>query len=170
MGAGKSTLGPILANTLGWDFFDLDREVEKLCKKKVREIFQQEGEEAFRQYESGVLTELSEGANLVISLGGGTIADDDNLRFMKSHGFIIHLKTSPDIAYERLKFKRDRPNLLLEGDDEPTKGMLLDKINEILSERIKYYNQADIEIDTDKNSVGKTVDEIVRMISKGIKI
>lgn len=170
MGAGKSTLGPILANTLGWDFFDLDREVEKLCKKKVREIFQQEGEEAFRQYESGVLKELSEGANLVISLGGGTIADDDNLRFMKSHGFIIHLKTSPDIAYERLKFKRDRPNLLLEGDDEPTKGMLLDKINEILSERIKYYNQADIEIDTDKNSVGKTVDEIVRMISKGIKI
>lgn len=169
MGAGKSTVGPILANTLGWEFYDLDRVIEKNQNKKIKEIFEAEGEDYFRKLEMSMIMELSKIDNAVISLGGGTIRNEEILNLLKSTGKLIYLKTSPEASYKRLRYKRDRPNLINEQEDEPSKDELLDKINNLLETRSKYYEQADFTINTDSFSVGKTIDKIVKLINSEIK-
>lgn len=168
MAAGKSTIGPILANTLGWDFKDIDRVIEKKTGKKITQIFSDEGENYFREVERKTLKELSLLSNTIIALGGGTIASDENLQVIKNTGLLVYLKSSPETAYRRLRFKRDRPALLFESEEEPTKEQFIKRINELLNRRSKYYNQADIIIDTDNIAIGKTVDHLVRIIKKEI--
>ncbi len=166
MGAGKSTIGPILANTMGWEFYDLDKVIEEIIGEKVRTIFDEKGEKYFREMEEKTLRELSKGKELVISLGGGTIANDINFNILKNTGCIVYLKSSPESMYERLKFKRDRPSLINSENENQTKEELMQRIMQIFNERKKYYEQADIIIDTDKTTVGLTVDKIVKIISK----
>ena len=101
MAAGKSTIGPILANTLGWNFYDLDKEIEKQVGMKVVEIFREKGEEYFRNAETEILKKLSTEDEAIISLGGGAIASNDNFKIIKSTGKIIYLKFSPEMAYKR---------------------------------------------------------------------
>ncbi|GIK60091.1 MAG: shikimate kinase [Ignavibacteriota bacterium] len=164
MAAGKSTIGPILANTLGWNFYDLDREVESQEKMKVVEIFEAKGENYFRKAESGLLKKLSEKTEAIISLGGGAISSDENFRIIKSSGKIIYLKSSPEMAYQRLRFKRDRPSFIFEGEEVPSKEQFIERINKLLDERKKYYEQADYIIDTDNQTVGKTVDILAKYV------
>jgi len=164
MASGKSTIGPILANTLGWNFFDLDKEVENQEGMKVVEIFDKEGESYFRKVETELLMKLSEKDDAIISLGGGAIASEENFKIIKSSGKIIYLKSSPEMAYKRLRFKRDRPAFIFEGEEIPSKEQFLERINVLLNERKKYYEQADFIIDTDNQTVGKTVDIIAKYI------
>lgn len=164
MASGKSTIGPILANTIGWDFKDIDREIEANCQMKVTEIFQSEGEEYFRSIERQVLKDLSERKEIIIALGGGTIADDENIKVIKNSGLLIYLKSSPSMAYLRLRYKRDRPALLFEGDDEPSRDEFIERINLLLNKRKKYYEQSDFTIDTDNLAVGRTVDKLAKYI------
>lgn len=89
MAAGKSTIGPILANSLGWNFFDLDKEVEKKEGIKIVDLFKQKGEEYFRKLETEILKELSGNNEVIISLGGGAIASEENFNIIKSSGKII---------------------------------------------------------------------------------
>ena len=166
MSAGKSTIGPILANTLGWNFYDLDKEVEKEQRMKIVEIFEQKGEEYFRKSETALLEKLSKDDEAIISLGGGAIASDVNFKIIKSTGKIIYLKSSPEMAYKRLRFKRDRPAFVFEGEEVPSKEEFLERINKLLDSRKKYYEQADFVIDTDNQTVGKTVDIIAKYIIK----
>jgi shikimate kinase len=166
MSAGKSTIGPILANTLGWNFYDLDKEVEKEERMKIVEIFEQKGEDYFRKTETTFLEKLSQHDESIISLGGGAIASDVNFKIIKSTGKIIYLKSSPEMAYKRLRFKRDRPAFVFEGEEVPSKEEFLERINKLLDSRKKYYEQADFVIDTDNQTVGKTVDIIAKYIIK----
>jgi shikimate kinase len=165
MAAGKSTIGPILANTLGWNFFDLDKEVEKQEGMKVVELFESKGENYFRNIETELLKRLSEKDESIISLGGGAIASEVNFKVIKSTGKIIYLKSSPEMAYKRLRFKRDRPAFIFEGEEVPSKEEFLERINKLISERKKYYEQADFIIDTDNQTVGRTVDLIAKYIA-----
>ncbi len=165
MAAGKSTIGPILANTLGWKFFDLDKEVEIQEGMKVVELFESKGENYFRNIETGLLKRLSEKDESIISLGGGAIASEVNFKVIKSTGKIIYLKSSPEMAYKRLRFKRDRPAFIFEGEEVPSKEEFLERINKLLNERKKYYEQADFIIDTDHQTVGRTVDLIAKYIA-----
>jgi shikimate kinase len=165
MGAGKSTIGPILANTLGWEFYDLDKEIESIVGEKVKDIFDKKGEQFFRDMEMRILKELSAKDECIISLGGGTLTNEENFSLIKNSGKIIYLKTSPEAAYHRLKFKRDRPTLIKPGEEEPTKQALIEKINALLNNRKYYYEKADIIIKTDNIPVGITVDEIVRFLN-----
>ena len=166
MGSGKSTIGPILANTLGWDFFDLDKLIENKTGKKIRDIFEQEGEGHFRKIETDTLREISESKNIIISLGGGTIANKENIEIMKNTGKIIYLKVSLDTVYHRLKYKKDRPALTKSDSESLSKEEMTNRINELMDTRAQYYEQADYTIDTDNNSLGKTVDNIVKIISQ----
>ncbi|MHB8579224.1 MAG: shikimate kinase [Ignavibacteriaceae bacterium] len=167
MGSGKSTIGPILANTLGWDFYDLDLVIENKLGKKITDIFNEDGEKYFRQVENETFKELSFGENVIISLGGGTIANQGNIDYFKSHGKIIYLKISPEEAYERLKFKRDRPVLINNGTIDLTKNDFIRKLNDLLNSRKHYYEQADFTVDANNLAIGKTVDKIARLILKG---
>ncbi|MCZ7614126.1 MAG: hypothetical protein M5T52_11490 [Ignavibacteriaceae bacterium] len=99
-----------------------------------------------------------------MSLGGGAISSDENFRIIKSSGKIIYLKSSPEMAYQRLRFKRDRPSFIFEGEEVPSKEQFIERINKLLDERKKYYEQADFIIDTDNQTVGKTVDILAKYI------
>ncbi len=165
MGAGKSTVGPILANTLGWNFYDLDKVIEKSEGKKVREIFEIRGENYFRKIERELLHKISRENNVIISLGGGTMANEENLNYLKKTGVIFYLRASREAIYQRLKYKRDRPALHINGDFPDTKEELMELINKLLNEREKFYLLSDHIILTDNIPVGKTVDKIARIIS-----
>ena len=169
MASGKSTIGPILANTLGWKFIDLDKEIEKREKKKITQIFSDEGEEYFRQRETELLREVSIGDRLIISLGGGTLIKPENRDFIMSTGKLIFLKTSPRIAYERLKYKNDRPVLINNGEEEMDRETYIERIESLMEKRKDIYSIADFTFNTDSDSVGKTVDKITRVIRNSIK-
>ena len=165
MTSGKSTIGPILANVLVWDFYDLDKVIEKEEKKTVVEIFEEKGEDYFREVETKFLREFSELDHIIISLGGGTITNKVNVDLMKSSGKIIYLKTSPEMIYKRLRFKIDRPlfrNFVL---SENSKEEFVAKIEELLQKRSPFYEKADLTINTDNTPVGITVDKLAKLIN-----
>ena len=166
MASGKSTIGPIVANALGWNFFDLDKEIEKRENKKINKIFEEDGEDYFRRKETKILKEISNGEKLIISLGGGTLIVKENREFIKKNGKLIFLRSSPEVAYRRLKHKRDRPILLADNNEEADENVVIERIESLMEERMKYYQKADYIIDTDKESIGTTVDKISRIIIK----
>jgi shikimate kinase len=164
MTSGKSTIGPILANVLGYDFYDLDREIENMEKLTVVEIFEKHGEQYFREAESKILNELAKKDNLVISLGGGTIVNKNNFDMMKRTGKIIYLKVSPETLYKRLRHKTDRPifkDLVLNNKNEKE---FMKRISELMEKRKHFYELSDIIIDTEITPLGKTIDRIAKKI------
>lgn len=166
MTSGKSTIGPILANVLGWDFYDLDRVIEKNENQSIVDIFKEKGENYFRETETETLKKLSLVANTIVSLGGGTLSHQVNLDILTSTGLLIYLKTSSEMIYKRIKNKIDRPafrDLVLNENPEED---FLHKIERMLSDREPFYSQAAITIDTDKTAIGITVDTIVKKIKK----
>ncbi|MBZ0200179.1 MAG: shikimate kinase [Ignavibacteriaceae bacterium] len=167
MGAGKSTIGSILANALGWEFFDLDRLIESKRQKTINNIFKEEGEKKFREIETEMLIEISKKKLSIVSLGGGAIASEKNLKILKSTGTIVYLASSLESVYARLRFKRDRPILKLDETGEIiSKENFVEKVKELFESRKPFYEQADIKIDTDSASVGQTVDRLVRTIER----
>lgn len=168
MGSGKSTIGPILANTLGWDFYDLDKIIEDKEGMKVSEIFAKKGEEYFRKVESNALLEISAADSAIISLGGGTVTIAKNIEVMKKSGWLLYLKISPQVAYERLRFKRDRPVLTRDGTVNLNKSEFINKLSRLMDDRKQFYEKADIIFDTNESSIGGTVDKLVKIIKKEI--
>ncbi len=165
MGSGKSTVGPILANTIGYQFLDLDQLIEKKEGKKIGEIFAAEGEQKFRSSERAMLREIMTFSSTVVSLGGGTVANQETLDLIKKNGLLIYLKSDPDHIFKRLRTKSDRPMLrdddgnLLDGED------LKKKIESLLGKRSHFYEQADIIISTDDKKIGFTIDELAKKLS-----
>ena len=168
MTSGKSTIGPIVANVHGWEFVDLDRAIENREQKSVVEIFEQNGEEYFRNLEHELLAEFSKSENLVIALGGGTMAHKRNLDILKNSGTIVYLRSSPEMIYKRLRNKIDRPifrDLVLSGNSKPKD--FIDRIKKLMNEREPFYSQADIYINTDETPIGITVDKLVNLLKRG---
>lgn len=166
MTCGKSTIGPILANTLGWNYYDLDDVIEEKESKTIVEIFESDGEEYFRNLETKTLEEISKEDNVIISLGGGTLTNKKNLDIMREHGKIIYLKTNTESIYFRIRYKTNRPlfrDLVIKN---ATKEDFLERIENVLKEREFYYKQADYTFDTSKTSVGITVDKIAKLLRK----
>jgi len=167
MAAGKSTIGPILANTLGWEFYDLDRIIENEMGKTVVTIFEELGEKFFRDKETEMLNKLSKMENVVISLGGGTVVHNNNMDILKKTGTVIYLKASPEALYKRLRFKMDRPMINRENANEIRENLRL-KIEKLLWQRSPFYEQSDFIINTDDYPLGITVDKIAKLIIKVI--
>lgn len=166
MTSGKSTLGKILANVLGWNFYDLDKEIELAEKLKVTEIFETKGEKYFREIETEKLKQLSEGNNLIISLGGGTIVSDENVNFIKQSGKLIYLKVEPEIIYTRIKKKTDRPLFKKFVLAENSKEEFIKKITSMLDEREPYYKRADLIFNVDNSPIGMTVDRLAKITNR----
>jgi shikimate kinase len=164
MGSGKSTIGPILANTLGWDFYDLDIAIEQKEGKKISRIFEENGEEYFRNLEKELLKVLAVKENVVVALGGGTITNQENIDFLKELGKIIYIKVSAESVYNRLRFKRDRPILIRNGLTNLSKDEFIDKIKQLISDRNQYYEQADIIINTDNSQIGRTIEKLLKAV------
>lgn len=169
MGCGKSTIGPILANVLGFEFVDIDRAIEAETGKSVNDIFFEHGEEHFRTIERRLLTELSSRRNIVISLGGGTIVDPQAFNRITGSGIVVYLKTSPEQIFRRLHHKTDRPMLHDRNGELLDEEKLRRRIMELYAVREPLYAKADIIVPTGDMRVGIAVDEIVRKLSPLLK-
>lgn len=169
MGSGKSTVGPILANTIGFKFVDLDSHIEHKIGMRIGDIFKNYGEPKFRELERESLRELLHTASTVISLGGGTVTNAETLDLVKRHGVMVYLHSDVAHIYQRLRTKSDRPLLrddqgnLLDGED------LMKKIENLINTRKPYYEQADIIITTDDKKIGHTIDELAKRLSHYIE-
>lgn len=164
MGSGKSTIGPILANTIGYDFVDVDRLIEEKANARVVQIFERDGEQRFRELEQEVLREVTSRDHCVVSLGGGTIANEQNFALIRQSGIIVYLRLEPDEIYQRVHHRPDRP-LLWDGSGKLLSAdQLQERIRQLLADRERYYEQADVIVPSDRRRVGVTVDEIVRRL------
>ncbi|MEX0601725.1 MAG: shikimate kinase [Bacteroidota bacterium] len=169
MGSGKSTIGPILANTLGFDFVDIDRRIEAVEGKSVSEIFFKEGEAGFRRLERRLLEEIAGRDHCVVSLGGGTIASEEIFDLIRRNGILVYLQLPPGEIFKRVQHKTNRP-MLKDGEGNLLPADLMqERIDALLKRREEFYRQADVTISTEKKRVGITVDEIVRKLSPLLK-
>lgn len=138
MGAGKTTLGKVLAKDLGLPFYDLDWYIESRMMKTVPQLFAERGEEGFRKVEHNMLHEVAEFEDVVISCGGGTPCFYDNMEYMNTQGDTVYLKASPEVLYAHLQMgKVERPLL-----KNKTREEMQAFIQEQLAEREKYYTKA----------------------------
>ena len=92
MGAGKTTIGKVLAKELGMQFYDLDWYIEGRMHKTIPQIFAERGEEGFRQIEHNMLHEVAEFEDVIISCGGGTPCFFDNIDYLNQQGDVVYLK------------------------------------------------------------------------------
>jgi shikimate kinase len=164
MGSGKSTIGPILANTLGFKYIDVDTVIEQKAKKRIVDIFSTEGEQVFRTLERNTLQELAELDHCVISLGGGTIANEKNCQLVMQNGILVYLKLSPEEIIQRVHYKNDRPMLKDEHGNPLPQPKLKERVLQLLASREQFYACADVIITADNMRVGATVDEIVKQL------
>jgi shikimate kinase len=164
MGSGKSTLGPILANTLGYDSYDIDKLIEKKAGKKIVDIFREDGEPAFRTLERETLQEAASFKRSIVSLGGGTITNETNFQIARTHGVLLYLKLSPEEIVQRVQHRNDRPMLRDEHGNQLKGEALRQRVGELLAAREPFYTRADIILSADNMRIGITVDEIVKQL------
>lgn len=160
MGAGKTTIGKILAKELGFQFYDSDKEIEKKTGANIPWIFDVEGESGFRDRESAVINELSELKRAVLATGGGAMMRPENRDAVTKSGYVIYLNTSVDQQFHRTHKDKNRP--LLQGQNDAYK--VLSDLYE-LRDPI-YRSVADLIIDTDKKALKNIVKDIVMALNK----
>lgn len=149
MGTGKTTVGQRVARSLGFRFVDTDKLIVKQTGKPIPKIFEESGEDFFRSLETAVLRECGTGENQVISTGGGIVTRPENHELLKVAGYVIWLKTAPEIIYERVRRNRNRP--LLKTADP------LQTIRDLLEIRKPLYDAcADLSITTDHLTMEET--------------
>ena len=159
MGAGKTTIGRLVAKRLSNDFYDSDHEIESRTGANIPWIFEIEGEEGFRKREAIVVAELCGLDNIVLSTGGGVVLNQENCKLLKDNGVVIYLKSSAEKLLKRIQADKRRP--LLQTDDK------LGRIRDILKEREPMYESlADEVIMTDLQTVNQIVKQILNKIKK----
>jgi shikimate kinase len=168
-GSGKSTIGPLLANSLGFDFIDLDKAIETAANKSINRIFSEEGEAAFRQLELDTLESIVTRRDLVVSLGGGVLENDRCLELIRRHGTLVYLKSSPEVLTLRLQHKTDRPLLKAGDGSRLSREEIQGRIAALLARREPRYLKADLVIVTDSKKIGSTVEELTRKIERHIR-
>jgi shikimate kinase len=169
MASGKSTVGPILANTLGFDFVDLDVRIAAAEGKSVREIFNNHGEAYFRQRERDEVGALSRREHVVVSLGGGTLLDPGSMEIVTTTGILIYLKVAAEIVLRRLRNKTDRPMVLGPDGNRLSEEELRQRILTLLAQREPLYARADVTVQADQEHLGLTVDRLVHALMPLLK-
>lgn len=124
MGAGKTTIGRTLARKLGWEFIDLDHELEARCGVRVALIFEIEGEEGFRKRESELLDEFTQRSGIVLATGGGAVIDPKNRQLLSERGVVVYLRASADELFRRIERDRSRPLLQTSNPEQSLKNLL----------------------------------------------
>lgn len=165
MGSGKSTIGPLLADRLGYEFIDLDEAIERIAGKTVQSIFSSDGEVAFRRLEALKLRAVSRTARAVISLGGGAVASEDNLYFAKTNGMLIYLRVAHEALADRLRESADERPLLQDAEGRPLAGeQLIERVRDMMAQREQYYEQADVILDIETHGVEEVVELAVNKL------
>ena len=153
MGTGKSSVGRLAADLLRFTYFDTDQVIEARAHKSISDIFEQDGEPAFREWERRIVEELTRRTKTVISTGGGLLASEENLVSLKTHALVVCLWASPEIIYERVRQHTHRPLL---NEPEP-----LEKIRKLLAAREPYYRRADVLVNTGQRNVREVTSQVI---------
>ena len=156
-GAGKSTVGRQLARRLQIPFFDSDHVIEQRLGCSIREYFEREGEDRFRDLEASVIDELTQNPAAILSTGGGVVLRPENRHNLHSRTQVIYLNSSPDELFRRLRHDRSRP--LLQVADP------LQRLRDLHAQRDPLYREtAKFQIDTGRPSVATLVNTIVMQL------
>lgn len=153
MGAGKTTVGKLLARHLNKSFYDCDHEIQKRTGVNIPVIFEIEGEAGFRQRESAILKELTRLDSVVLATGGGAVLSKDNRALLRRNGTVVYLRATVNDLWQRTRHDKNRP--LLQTEDP------MAKLNELYAERDSFYQEvADIVIETSRQSVHALVQQL----------
>jgi shikimate kinase len=155
MATGKSTVGRALAYRLGYDFFDSDFEIEKRCGVPVREIFEREGEDAFRRYEREFIESGHPESGCVVACGGGLVTRPGMIELIKEKGVVICLYATSQTVMQRTQGNKSRP--LLDCAD-PEK-----RIRELMEAREPFYRRAGTLVLTDNRGLTDVVEHLKRV-------
>ncbi|MFN3829107.1 MAG: shikimate kinase [Tepidimonas ignava] len=159
-GAGKSTVGRQLARRLQVPFVDSDAVIEDRIGCTIREFFEREGEEAFRDLEEAVLDELTQGPPCVLSTGGGAVLRPLNRQRLRARGRVFYLRSTPEELYRRLRHDRTRP--LLQVADP------LQRLRDLYAVRDPLYREtAHYVIETGRPTVATLVNMILMQLELG---
>jgi shikimate kinase len=154
MGSGKSTVGHLVARRLRFRFVDTDDLIESQAHKSISQIFAQDGESVFREYERKVVTGLATLRRTVISTGGGLVVNEQNLASLKQHALVVCLWATPETIWQRVHHQHRRPLLQVPNPRE--------RIRQLLAERESFYAQADVIIRTDDRPVREVVQHVLQ--------
>jgi shikimate kinase len=161
MGAGKSSVGKVLARRLGAQFLDVDARIEADGGKTIEEIFSTEGERAFRKRESAAIRDAVSVPGRVIATGGGSFLDDDNRKRLKAYAPVVFLDISPATVLARLGGDTSRP--LLSGEDREK------AVTELMERRRPAYLQADFRVSTENRTPARVAEEIILLLSRRVQ-
>jgi shikimate kinase len=159
MGAGKTSIGRLLAKRLGKTFVDSDHEIERVTGVRIPVIFEIEGESGFRAREERMLAGLVEGADVVLATGGGVVLSPQNRRLLAENGIVVYLRAAVRDLWARTRHDRNRP-LLRTG--EP-----LAVLEQLYADRDPLYREvAHIIVDTGDQSLGSLVHKLERKLEQ----
>ena len=165
MGSGKSKIGRLLSKRLNTNFIDTDDAIEAKYKKTITEMFDEYGEEKFREIESAIISDLIQNNIIsVFALGGGSLLTKQNLDLVTRSGLLIYIQSGMDAIWERTKNNTKRPLLLIDGEF-PTKAIFVKKANMLMENRLLGYNKAQIVIDRDGKEAEEVVEEILAKVN-----
>ena len=154
MGAGKTTVGKRLGETMSLEFIDSDHEIELRTGVDIPYIFEKEGEPGFRRREKAVIADLTLRSGIVLATGGGSVLDPDNRQSLAARGFVVYLHASVEQQLARTARSDNRPLLKNSANRREV-------LETLFSQRDPLYREiADLVLDTDERSAKALVKEI----------
>jgi len=166
MATGKSSVGPLVARRLGWEFVDVDTVIVARAGKQIAQIFADHGEAHFRQLEREVVAHLAGDDRRcpnchgphpeVISTGGGVLVDESNCAALKRVGVIILLTARPEVVAARVERSKTKRPKLIEGGKST-----LARIKQLMDERADAYARADVQIDSSDLTPEQLADRVI---------
>lgn len=159
MGAGKTTIGKLLAKHLGKTFYDTDHEIEKRTGVKIPVIFELEGEAGFRKRETSVIQDLTKLNNIVMATGGGAVIAEENRALLQNNGTVIYLRANVNDLWHRTRNDKHRP--LLQNVN------IRAKLEQLYAERNPLYTQtATLIFDTGNQPVANILNQIEKLLTE----
>ena len=157
MGAGKSSIARELSKKLQMSIVEMDQRIVEEQGMSIYEIFENYGEDHFRDIESQLILDLGNTEPVIVSCGGGVVIRQENSQYMKKSGKVVFLTAKPETIFERVRYSKDRP--ILNGN------MNVEFIADLMGKRLPLYEAAaDVMIHTDGKTVSQIADEIIKAV------